>query len=75
MVLGLRHNDAYVQVESGANLSANNMRCELGAVMYQYNVLGTRGPRKMTALLPRVDTEGHRTVFRPNEDDNEGITN
>lgn len=39
-------------------------RVELGGVVYQHNVLGTRGPRKMTALLPKVDHDtNHRTVF------------
>ena len=33
---------------------------ELGCVLYQYNVLGTRGPRKMTAAIPQVDASGHR---------------
>lgn len=41
-------------------------RTELGAVTYEYNVLGTRGPRKMSAAIPRVDPEsGQRAVFRP----------
>ena len=34
--------------------SALAARCELGAVLYQYNVLGTRGPRKMTAIVPQA---------------------
>lgn len=32
-------------------------RTELGGVVYQHNVLGTRGPRRMTALLPVVSSE------------------
>jgi len=40
------------------------IRSELGAVLYQYNVLGTRGPRKMTALIPRVDSRGQRHLFK-----------
>ena len=34
------------------------VRSELGLVRYQYNVLGTRGPRKMTVIIPRLDTHG-----------------
>ena len=41
------------------------LRTELGAVLYQYNVLGTRGPRKMTAIIPAVDPKDQRAVFRP----------
>jgi hypothetical protein len=37
-----------------AGMGASAMRAELGAVIYQYNVLGTRGPRKMTAMIPAV---------------------
>lgn len=43
-------------------------RCELGAVLYQYNVLGTRGPRKMTAIVPRVNERGERVAIRPRAD-------
>lgn len=39
---------------------APQARLELGAVLYQYNVLGTRGPRKMTAVVPRVSDKGER---------------
>ncbi|KAL4452633.1 hypothetical protein ABPG75_008295 [Micractinium tetrahymenae] len=35
-------------------------RCELGAVLYQPNVLGTKGPRKMTVLIPKLDSSGSR---------------
>jgi hypothetical protein len=47
------------------------LRQELGAVTYQYNVLGTRGPRKMMAAIPAVDASGRR-MFRGNGSD-EGI--
>ena len=32
------------------------IRSELGAVLYEHNILGTRGPRKMTAIVPRSNT-------------------
>ena len=38
-------------------------REDLGAVTYQYNVLGTRGPRKMKGFIPRVDENGQRAKF------------
>lgn len=43
-------------------------RKELGAVLYQYNVLGTRGPRKMTGIIPAVDGSGC-SVYRPSSAD------
>eukprot|EP00877_Chromochloris_zofingiensis_P001064 jgi/Chrzof1/10959/Cz05g18210.t1 len=39
-------------------------RRELGAVLYQYNVLGTRGPRRMTAAIPALDARGN-SRFQP----------
>lgn len=39
-------------------------RRELGCIAYGYNVLGTRGPRKMTACIPAVDANG-TPLFRP----------
>jgi len=41
------------------------VRCELAGVRYEYNVLGTRGPRKMTALIPGADAHGQSYIFRP----------
>ena len=35
-------------------------RQEYGVVTYQYNVLGTRGPRKMTAAISMLDEQGKR---------------
>ena len=49
--------------------ASTQLRSELGCVFYQYNVLGTRGPRKMTALVPKVNSENRRAVFRPETED------
>ena len=40
-------------------------RQELGTVLYKQNVLGSRGPRKMKVMVPRIDAEGQRTMLRP----------
>ena len=49
-------------------------RTDLGAVLYDYNVLGTRGPRKMTGAIPRVDdASGQRAIFRSDEKGKDGI--
>jgi hypothetical protein len=47
-----------------AGMGASAMRAELGAVVYQYNVLGTRGPRKMTAMIPSVRESATRSSLR-----------
>lgn len=50
----------------------DGVRCELAGIRYEYNVLGTRGPRKMTALIPGTDAHGQNYIFRP-ESSNDGI--
>jgi len=50
--------------EKNQAASARSVRKELAGVVYQSNILGSRGPRKMHVLLPKTrgkDTE----VFRP----------
>lgn len=37
-------------------------QCELGAALYQTNVLGTKGPRKMTVLIPKLEAGGQRPL-------------
>ena len=39
-------------------------RKELAAVMYDTNVLGFKGPRRMTVVLPGMNSEGRRVEFR-----------
>ena len=41
------------------------LRRELGGVRFEYNVLGTRGPRKMVALVPAMDPAGEPYIFQP----------
>jgi len=42
-----------------------NARQELGTVLYKQNVLGSRGPRKMKVMVPRVDETGLRKELKP----------
>lgn len=52
-----------------ATAGAAGIRSEQAAVLYNYNVLGTQGPRKMTVLVP--SPEGGRDAappaFRPED--------
>ncbi|XP_067408300.1 tubby-related protein 2 [Emydura macquarii macquarii] len=41
------------------------IRQELAAVCYETNVLGFRGPRKMTVILPGMNTDNERISIRP----------
>ncbi|GFH23765.1 Tub domain-containing protein [Haematococcus lacustris] len=52
--------DGGVKPEKKASGDNHSARQELGCITYQYNVLGTRGPRKMTAVIPAVSHEGRR---------------
>mmetsp|Transcript_27239 Transcript_27239/g.53561 ORF Transcript_27239/g.53561 Transcript_27239/m.53561 type:complete len:507 (-) Transcript_27239:166-1686(-) len=40
-------------------ISRATIRQELGFLMYESNVLGKRGPRKITIAVPEVDEDGH----------------
>ncbi|XP_007941186.1 tubby-related protein 2 [Orycteropus afer afer] len=44
---------------------AARIREELGAVCYKTNVLGFRGPRKMTVIIPGFDGQNRRIKFQP----------
>ncbi|XP_022379808.1 tubby-related protein 2 [Enhydra lutris kenyoni] len=41
------------------------IREELGAVCYETNVLGFRGPRKMTVIIPEIDAQNQRISVQP----------
>jgi tubby-related protein 1 len=44
---------------------SNNLRRELVAAVFETNVLGFKGPRKMTVLIPGMNSEGERIEMRP----------
>lgn len=51
--------------EEQANKKGEDIRQELGAVIYTSNVLGLKGPRKMKVLLPEVRPDSTRVDCRP----------
>ncbi|KAM4825377.1 tubby-related protein 2 isoform 1-T1 [Thomomys bottae] len=62
----------------------SEIREELGAVCYETNVLGFRGPRKMAVILPGIDRRNQRIKVQPQNEqetllsrvqqgDNEGL--
>ncbi|CAH1250473.1 tubby-related protein 3-like isoform X3 [Branchiostoma lanceolatum] len=47
---------------------ASNMREELAAVCYETNVLGFKGPRKMTVIIPGMTLDHERVAIKPRND-------
>lgn len=39
-------------------------KTEIGAVLYEHNFMGTRGPRKMTILLPKEHPSSEANIIR-----------
>lgn len=47
------------------NSDPQTAREELGCALYESNIMGSRGPRKMSVLLPSVDRKNQRTLWKP----------
>ncbi|CAL8237373.1 unnamed protein product, partial [Boreogadus saida] len=52
----------------GALLEESNTRQELAAVCYETNVLGFKGPRKMTVIIPGMNMNFERVPVRPSSE-------
>nr|XP_018672988.1 tubby protein homolog [Ciona intestinalis] len=52
----------------GINIDRDNLREELVAVCYETNVLGFKGPRKMTVIIPGMNISHERVKFKPNHE-------
>jgi len=50
------------------SIMRNEIRQEFCAIIYEQNVLGFKGPRKMTIVLPKCDENRNRKEFRPLSD-------
>ncbi|XP_074554763.1 tubby-related protein 3 isoform X2 [Halichoeres trimaculatus] len=50
---------------AGALLEESNKRQELAAICYETNVLGFKGPRKMTVIIPGMNMNFERVPVRP----------
>jgi tubby and related proteins len=53
------------EVEQHSSVAQVHVRQELVAVFYEANLLRNRGPRKMTVLLPKLDSKQNREVWQP----------
>lgn len=50
------------------NEDRSNMRQELAVISYETNVLGFKGPRKMTVVIPGMNESHERVPFKPNNE-------
>ncbi|KAM5262672.1 tubby-related protein 1 [Ctenodactylus gundi] len=51
--------------QRGGGGDVSSLRQELAAVIYETNVLGFRGPRRMTVIIPGMNAENNRVPIRP----------
>ncbi|XP_035250738.1 tubby protein homolog isoform X8 [Anguilla rostrata] len=51
-----------------SSLEATNLRQELAAICYETNVLGFKGPRKMSVIIPGMNMDHERVSIRPRND-------
>ncbi|XP_040838975.1 tubby-related protein 1 [Ochotona curzoniae] len=49
----------------GSSADVASLRQELAAVIYETNVLGFRGPRRMTVIIPGMNMDNERVPIRP----------
>lgn len=50
---------------AGIDGAGDDVRQETCAVFYESNILGSKGPRKMTAVVPTVRADGARAIWKP----------
>lgn len=43
--------------------AGQSIRKEMAAVLYESNVLGSKGPRKMTVMIPTIDAEDNQYIW------------
>ncbi|XP_008052881.1 tubby-related protein 1 [Carlito syrichta] len=51
--------------QRGGSSNVESLRQELAAVIYETNVLGFRGPRRMTVIIPGMSADNERVPIRP----------
>ncbi|XP_032958909.1 tubby-related protein 1 isoform X2 [Rhinolophus ferrumequinum] len=49
----------------GGSADVGSLRQELAAVIYETNVLGFRGPRRLTVIIPGMNADNDRVPIRP----------
>eukprot|EP00494_Astrolonche_serrata_P022389 UN22646 len=56
--------------------SPDSVRTEMASILFQSNVFGSRGPRKMTILVPHVnkETQNPLQTWKPKNNDESMLT-
>ena len=54
--------------KKGGHSDGSNLRRELVGVVYETNVLGFKGPRKMSVIIPGMNLDHERVEIRPRSD-------
>ncbi|XP_046748157.1 protein king tubby isoform X1 [Diprion similis] len=62
------YDNGYSLMKSEKREERTNPRQELAAVVYDTNVLGFKGPRKMTVIIPGMTTDQQRVQICPRDD-------
>ena len=65
----------YDRGEKSSKDSGLAVRQELAAVLYETNIMGSKVPRRMIAVVPSVDASGKRAQWKPEGDDSENLIN
>nr|XP_056707462.1 tubby protein homolog isoform X2 [Euleptes europaea] len=52
-------------MKTTVSLETSNLRQELAAICYETNVLGFKGPRKMSVVIPGMNMDHERVSIRP----------
>lgn len=56
--------ESFSKVKAGQSI-----RKEVAAVLYESNVLGSKGPRKMTVMIPTIDAEDNQYIWQPRSEE------
>ena len=48
---------------NNSNLKNSKLRCEIGSILYETNILGTKGPRKMIVIFPDINMKNCKKIF------------
>lgn len=63
----------FFMYDNGLKNNTETIRLDLGVVIYDTNILGFKGPRNMTVLIPGLDDTDQRVKISSSDDSQQGI--
>lgn len=63
----------FFMYDNGLKNNTETIRLDLGVVIYDTNILGFKGPRNMTVLIPGLDDNDQRVKISSSDDSQQGI--